>query len=164
MISWNPLVNKKFSLDGEITYKDGFIQIITFESGKERHLLKNTFIPRIFPSLSLVLNNKQILKNGKTEYEEFIDWYERSVRYGTLSFVSDKINVKNKPKPWYIKNLEKGIYKFTSELIKPDKITGLVAVSFGLEEIGVIPEQEHVFLKADDGKILLTDEGRFIVV
>ena len=156
---WNPLVNSKFSLEDNISLQDGFIEELQFDSGKKRTWLRNSYVPKVFASLNLLLDNKTLLENGKTEFEEFEDWFNRTLRYGSFSFQTAKIGFKDK---WYIKTSSIGIYKFMG-IPEYDRLDGSVLVTFGLEETAVIPEVEHVILAANNGKILLINNGFFIV-
>lgn len=160
MIDWNPLVNKRFSLDGDVSLQNGYIEEIKFESGKTRTWLRNTFVPYVYP-LKLALNNKTITKSGKTEYEEFNDWYNKTLRYGILPFQVGKIG--HKTKRIFIKTEELGVYRFT-DTPKFDKIDGIPIVSFTLEEMRTIPEVEYIFFKTKQGQILFSKKKRAIVV
>jgi hypothetical protein len=162
VINWNPLVNTKFGLEGEYSLKDGYVQELKFDSGKERIWLKNSFIPRVFPSIQLVLNNKVTVSSGKTEFEEFTNWFNNSLRYGILPFQITRLGYKRRNE--YIKTDEIGIYKFTPNSVKYDSLDGYVFADFGLEEINVIPEVEYVFLGANDGQILFADSNTAIVI
>jgi len=158
-IDWNPLVNTKFSLEDNISLQDGFVEELTFESGKKRTWLRNSYIPKVFPSLNLLLDNRTPLENGKTEFEEFEEWFNKSLRYGTFSFKIVRLGWKDKP---YIKTPAMGIYKFTS-IPEADRLSGAPLVTFGLEEEEVIPEVRFKFLTAQNGKILLTGSGKKII-
>jgi len=161
VINWNPLVNTKFSLEGEISLKDGYVQELKFESGKEKTWLKNSFVPRVYPSLKLILDNKPSASNGKTEFEEFDNWFRKSLRYGIFPFSILRIGWKRK---WYTKEDEMGIYNFIPNSIKYDKLDGIILVNFGLEEISFIPEVEHTFLMSNNEKILLTNNKKCMVI
>jgi hypothetical protein len=121
-MEWNPLVNTNFSLEGDYGLQEGFLEELQF--GAEKTLLKNSHIPTEYPSLNLVLDNKNILGalGGKTEFEEFENWFNNTLRYGTLPFYATL-------------GRAKGIYKFIPNSVKYDRIQGMVLVSFGLEEI-----------------------------
>jgi hypothetical protein len=160
VINWNPLVNKKIYLDGEYGLKEGYVQELKFESGKERAWLKNSFAPRVFPSLKLILDNKVLASSGKTEYEEFNNWYNKSLRYGVLPFQITRLGYKRK---WDTKTDEMGIYKFLPNSIKYDSLDGYVFTTFGLEETGIIPEKVLKFLAAKNGGILLTKNKKMII-
>lgn len=160
-IKWNPLVNTKFSLDGDYSLQTGYIRTLQFESGKRREFLNNSFVPRVFPSISLTLNNKVPTISGKTEYEEFVDWFNNGLRYGTLSFQVKKLGWKRKFDTF---SDEFGIYKFISDSLKYPKLDGLITVSFGLEETGVIPEVKFKILATNTGQILLTNNNKTILV
>ena len=160
IIDWNPLVNTRFSLEDSVTLQDGFMEEITFESGKRRTLLRNSYIPRVFHSLNLLLDNKAPLENGKTEFQEFEEWFNRSLRYGIFAFKTVRLGYRKK---WHIKIPSMGIYKFLGAP-EYDRLDGNSLVTFGLEEEAVIPEVPHIFLATNEGKILLTNRGHGIVV
>ena len=160
MIDWNPLVNKRFSLNGDVSLQNGYTQEIKFDSGKSRTWLRNTFVPYVYP-LKLALNNRTPTKSGKTEYEEFKDWYNLTLRYGILPFQVSRIGFKTKL--IYIKSEEMGVYKFT-ETPKFDQINGIPIAEFSLEETRIIPEVEHIFLATENGEILFTENNMAMVV
>jgi len=159
-INWNPLVNAKFSLEDNFSLQDGFIEELVFTSGKKRTWLRNSYVPKIFPSLSLLLDNKTQLENGKTEFEEFENWFNNSLRYGSISFQTTRIGFKDK---WNTKQPAKGIYKFIS-VPEYDRLDGLVAASFGLEETASTSEVEHTYLTTNKGGILLTNNKNAIAI
>ena len=161
MIEWNPSVNNDFSLDGEFSHEDNFTQTIKFESGKERIWLKNSYIPVVFPSLSLTLDNKTQLDSGKTEFAEFLQWYEVSLRYGILPFCAPRIGYKIRSD---VETGEMGIYTFIPESLNFDRLDGISLASFGLKEIGVLPEKTYIFLVTNNGEILLTQNGQHIII
>jgi len=158
-INWSPLVNTKFSLEDGVSLQDGFVEELTFASGKKRTWLRNSYIPRVFPSLNLLLNNRTPLGNGKTEFEEFEDWFNRSLRYGTFAFRTVKLGFREKSNT---KTPAMGIYKFLG-VPECDRLDGLVLATFGLKEESVIPEVRFKFLTAQNGKILLTGSGKRII-
>lgn len=127
VINWNPLVNQRFFLDGEYGYKSDNITTLTFESGKERITLKNSFIPREYPSVSLALDNIAPIATGRenTEFKQFMRWFEVGLRYGILPFYAPKIGYPG----------ETGIYQFIPNTLKYDRIYGIVNVTFGLREV-----------------------------
>lgn len=158
MIEWNPLVNTRISLDGEFSLQEGYVKELQFNSGKKRAWLTNSFVPRVFPSLKLALDNKTPTKTGKTEFEEFIQWFNKDLRYGILPFKIVRLGSKN----------ELGIYRFIPNSVNYDKLTGISLVSFGLEEIGVEsievpPVIIRMFLVTNYGKRLLTNDGKYIM-
>jgi hypothetical protein len=160
-VNWNPLVNSRFSLDGEFGLQEGYIRTLEFESGKKRVFLNNSFVPEVFPSVSLSLNNIIPTASGKTEYEEFKDWYYNKLRYGILPFQITRLGWKRKR---YTRADELGIYNFLPESLKFDRLDGISIASFGLEEIGVIPEVEYVFLVTNKKEMIVTKDGEFIAV
>ena len=125
---WNPLVNKEIAIEGDWGYKEGYISTLTFDSGKERTHLKNSFIPKVFPSLNLSLDNKIKIIDGPndTEFKQFMVWYDTGLRYGTIPFYFNRLLNKN----------EIGIYKFIPESLHYTDIDGFVDITFGWEEIG----------------------------
>ena len=161
MTDWNPLVNTRFYLEGDHGLSSNVARL-KFASGKPRTYLKNKFAFKEYPSLELALDNKVLTKSGYTEYEEFQNWYKETIGYGTIPFQIQRIGYK--PKVWYIKQGEIGIYQFMPDSLKWDRIEGIALASFGLEEIGYIPEVEYVFRTTMDGKILLTMDGRYRVI
>jgi hypothetical protein len=156
--NWNSLVNTKFSLENEIGLQSGYVQELKFDSGKKRTWLKNSYIPYEY-QLSLMLDNRIPKKNGKTEFEEFREWFNRTLRYGVLSFQMTRIGYKKKDT--YAD--EMGVYKFL-DIPKYDSLDGLITVKFGLEEMSVTPGVEYVFLAANNGQILLSKSGEYIIV
>jgi hypothetical protein len=159
IINWNPLVNSRFSLDGDYGLQGGYTRTLEFESGKKRNFLKNSFVPVEFPSIRLALNNIIPTESGKTEYQEFINWYNNDLRYGILSFQINRLGWKRK---WYTKTDEIGIYNFIPESLKFDTLDGIVIASFGLEETGIIPEVEYVLLITHKDEFIHTNNGKFI--
>jgi len=165
IIDWNPLVNTKFSLEDDVSLQEGFTEELTFDSGKRRTWLRNSYVPRILPSLNLLLDNKtpltgDMFDEGKTEFEEFEDWFSRSLRYGAFSFRVARLGFRKK---WDTKIPEMGIYKFVSNP-EYDRFGGKALATFGLEEEAFTPEVKHTFLSANNGKVLLINSGRCIAV
>jgi len=156
---WNPLVNQELSFDGDHGLPDGFIETLEFDSGKERLYLKNSHVPKEYPSLSLMLNNIVPTESGKTEYKEFEDWFNAGLRYGTLPFYLPRIGYR---KEWNIKTGETGIYRFLPNSLRYDRIDGIIMATFGLRETGYLSETEGIFLAANNDEILLTDKGKYI--
>jgi hypothetical protein len=157
--NWNPLVNLKFSLDGDVHLQEDFIIELKFDSGKRRTWLRNSYVPITYPELSLLLENKTRLKNNKTEFEEFKDWYSKDLRYGSIPFRITRIGFQPKDET---KIDETGIYSFL-ETPKYDSWGHMIIASFGLEETAVIPEVEYLFIAANNGNILLSNDHRLIV-
>jgi len=120
---WNPLVNQEISIDGEHGLSEDYLESLEFESGKERAYLKHSSVPAEYPSLSLMLNNTEPTESGKTEYREFENWFNVSLRYGTLPFYFPKI-----------RKSETGIYKFLPNSLKFDRLDGIVMATFGWKE------------------------------
>jgi hypothetical protein len=100
MIQWNPLVNQEFVLEGDYGHEDGIIKT-KFDSGKERTVLKNNYLPMEYP-VSLVLDDINPVTNGltvasminNTELKQFVKWFEEETRYGTLPFKADIVDAK----------------------------------------------------------------------
>ena len=161
MIEWNPLVNTRFYLEGDHGLSSNVARL-KFSSGKPRTYLKNKFAFREYPSLQLALDNKVLTSSGYTEYEEFQNWFKKTIGYGSVPFQIQRIGYK--PKVWYIKQGEIGIYQFIPESLSYDKLDGIVLASFGLEEIGYLPEVEYVFLAINEDQILFADIEMPIVV
>ena len=142
MINWNPLVNSKFSIDGEHGLQEGYVNELKFESGKSRTWLTNTHVPAVYPSLSLALDNTKPTESGKTEYEEFMNWFNVSLRYGVLPFYVERLKNKN----------ETGVYKFIPGSLHYDRFDGIIIASFGLEEQRYLRKQ--YFLVAHNGDFI----------
>jgi len=161
IVDWNPYVNQELSFDGDHGLSDGFIETIQFDSGKDRTYLKNSHVPAEYPSLSLMLNNIAPTGSGKTEYKEFKDWFDIALRYGILPFYLPRIEYK---KEWHIKTGEMGIYRFLPNSLRYDRIDGIIMATFGIKEIGYDREIEHTFLAASNGEILLSGNGKHMVI
>jgi len=160
IMGWNPLVNKKFSLDGDVHLQEGFILELKFDSGKRRTWLRNSYVPIVYPELSIMLDNKTRNENNKTEFQEFTEWYAKTLRYGSLPFQITRIGFNRRDET---KVDEMGIYTF----IDPPSYDGwghMIIASFGLEEIAIIPEVEHTYIITNNGKILLTNNHYAIAV
>jgi len=159
-INWNPLVNTRFALEGGVSLQEGFVEELTFASGKKRTWLRNSYVPRVFPSLNLLLDNRTELENGKTEFEEFEDWFNRSLRYGSFSFQTVKLGFRKKS---IFKTPAMGIYKFLGAP-EYDRLDGSVMVTFGLEEEITIPEVKFALLVTNNGKLVLTNRDKAIAI
>ena len=125
---WNPLVNTEFAIEGDYGYGDDYIVSLRFESGKERTHLRNNFVHKTFPALSLLLDNIDTIVAGpnNTEFKQFIAWYEVGLRYGILPFYLNRL----------LNKAEIGVYKFIPESLLYTDTDGHITVNFGLEEIG----------------------------
>jgi hypothetical protein len=161
IIPWNPLVRCEFNLEGDYGPSDGYTETLQFASGKKRITLKNSYVPRSYPSLSLVLDNQEAKENGLTEYGEFVRWFNDDLRYGTLPFLCPRIDFKPS---LFTKTGEMGIYEFVPESLKYEDTGGVRIANFGLEEKGFLPEVEYKFLATSDGKILLANKNKRIIV
>ena len=158
---WPENVNTNISLDGEFNNEEGYIETLRFDSGKERTWLRNSFVPRVLPALSLTLDNRTLLENEKTEFEEFMYWHNVNLRYGVMPFSFPRFGYIYKP---LIEIGEKGVYQFVPESLNFDRFDGVVLVNFGLKEISVISEIEYVYLSTENDEILQTESGSYIVV
>jgi len=160
IMEWVDDVNQKFSLDGDVSLKDGFILELQFDSGKRRTWLRNSFVPTVFPELSIMLDNKIKDKNNKTEADRFKEWYAKTLRYGSLPFQITKIGFQRRDET---KVDELGIYTFTE---KPtyDSWGHMIVAKFGLEETAIIPEIEHIYLITNKGEILFTNNHHAIAI
>ena len=128
VIDWNPLVNKKLLLDGDYGYAEDYVTTIDFNSGKKRTYLKNSFVPKVYPTLRLALDNKTQINSGinnDTEFSQFKRWFEEDLSYGVLPFYFPLIG---KPD-------EIGVYKFIPDSLFYDRTDGIILFHFGLEEI-----------------------------
>jgi len=162
IVDWNPLVNSNFSLDGEFGLEDGFVEELAFDSGKKRTWLRNSYVPKEYPNLTLDLDSRDPIGSfdGKSEYEEFEDWFNISLRYGSLPFSITKLGFIER---WNTKKAPIGIYKFIPNSLTYEKGEGVRTAKFGLIEISYSPEIRHTFLSTNDGKVLLNNYGHFIV-
>jgi len=147
MIQWNPLVNQEFILEGDYGHEDGLIKT-KFESGKERAILKNTYLPMEYP-VSLILDNITPVTDGlyNTEYKQFVKWYEDETRYGTLPFSADIADA----------DYYEVIYKITT-VPKYDGI-GTVTVKFNVRVESSMPKD----LSTDEVFLLIVEEQKYIV-
>jgi hypothetical protein len=161
IVPWNPLVNNRFNLEGDYGPNDGYITTLEFASGKKRIMLTNSYVPPVYPSLSLLLDNIHINENQLTEYEEFTRWFNDNLRYGTLSFSCPRIGFRPTV---FTKTGETGIYEFIPHSLKYEDMGGLITVVFGLEEKGYLPGTEYLILSAGKGKALLADKNTYIVL
>ena len=163
MIEWNPLVNMKISLEGEHISEEGIIEELEFENGKKRSLLKNSFIPKVWPSLGLMLNHRAINKNGLTEYEEFLRWYDDELKHGILPFYFPRIGYRQKPVTEETKKGETGIYQFL-----PDSLTfegkKHIWAAFGIKETGYLPAINYKYLLSANSQVLFINNGKPILV
>ena len=72
IMDWPEYVNKNISIDGNFSQEEGFVREIRFENGKERTWLANSYILTEYPELSLLLDNVNIVYQGKTEKKYLI--------------------------------------------------------------------------------------------
>jgi hypothetical protein len=157
---WNPLVNENLCLDGGFHLEEGYIVEQVFESGKKSTHLKNSYIPMVYPSVGLILDNTIPKKSGYTEYQEFMKWFNDELEYGIMPFYAPRIGFKNT----YLTRIgEIGIYNFIPNSLKNDRIEGVSYTSFGLREMGYLPEVKYRLLAAESGEILLANRNTYIV-
>jgi len=160
IMNWAEGVNIKLSLDGNVHLKEGFINELTFESGKRKTWLRNSYVPIVFPELSLLLDNKTKDDNRKTEADRFKEWHAINLRYGSLPFQIPRIGFQRRDET---KTDEMGIYAFL-EQPEYDSWGHMIIASFGLVEDAIIPEVEYLFLSANNGDILFTNNHHAIAV
>lgn len=81
---WSEHVNTKFyGQDGG--YKEN-TEKVEFKSGRTVEYLKNS-VPKKTHALNLSVKDKGTKKtDGKTEFEYFLEWYENTVKSGTVPF------------------------------------------------------------------------------
>ena len=160
VLNWPENVNQRFNLEGDWGLENGYIEEIQFESGKKRILLKNSYIPVKYP-LSLFLDNEIPVKNNSTEFNEFKKWFNISLRYGTMPFTIPRIGYKRNI---FTKTGQIGVYRFIPQSLTFDTIDGIIQAGFELEEMGYLEEVNYRFLMTQSNKILLTSNGKFIIV
>lgn len=81
---WNTHVNTKFyGQDG--SYNDN-TEKVEFKSGRTIRYLRNS-VPKKTHALQLRVKDTGLSKvDGKTEFEWFLNWYEVTIKSGTLPF------------------------------------------------------------------------------
>lgn len=101
MESWSEYVNSDFyGQDGG--YQDN-VEEVKFKGGRKIGYLRNS-TPRKSHELNLRLADKGTeRRDGKTEFEHFIDWFENTVKSGTVPFLLDDIITGNGKKAYRIK-------------------------------------------------------------
>jgi len=155
IMDWDEKVNKKLSLDGDYSNEEGFTNETKFDSGKSRIWSKNTYVPKVYPELSLMLNNVYAAdEQGNTELARFKFWYESVLRNGVLPFYFPKLeNLKNT-----------GVYQFLPNPPSYDETDGIVKVSFGFREVafmdGQVPSSMLVNLEDQDASDELPSSGK----
>ena len=99
---WNEHVNKNFyGQDGN--YKDNR-EAIEFKSGRTVYYQKSS-APKKTHAVNLQLadtGTKRI--DGKTEFEHFLDWYENTIKSGTIPFYLPDIITGKGEKLYQLKN------------------------------------------------------------
>ena len=125
-IAWDPLVNCEFALEGEYGLDEDYAAVLKFDSGKERVYLKNSFVPKAYPSLSLLLDNVDIISSGSenTEYKRFVYWHDVLLRYGSLPFCAPRIGHPG----------ETATYIFIPGSLQFQDADGIITATFGLKE------------------------------
>ena len=126
VMEWNEHVNTDFGFEGEYGYEPESVDVLRFESGKERRAPKNSWVPMEYPMLSLMLDDTEIAAHDRTELELFRWWYEVTLRQGTLPFRIPRLGRKG----------ETAIYKFVPDSMRYDEFRSPVMVTFGLVETG----------------------------
>ncbi|QQO10215.1 hypothetical protein [Breznakiella homolactica] len=86
MIQWMEGVSKKI-YDAALQFSDN-VETVEMKSGKIKRYLKNSAARRIY-SVKLDLANDN---TPECEYNRFMDWYEKYLRYGTETFYFNKLN------------------------------------------------------------------------
>jgi uncharacterized repeat protein (TIGR02543 family) len=89
--------------------------------------LRNSWIPREIPSVSLVLDNSETVAAGRTEFDLFISWFERTLRYGTIPFRIPRLGMSQ--------GRDVGIYAFVPDSVRYDEFKSPVKITFSLKEI-----------------------------
>lgn len=81
---WSAHVNTRFyGQDGGYSENT---EKVEFKSGRTINYLKNS-VPKKTHSLNLTVQDKGTPKiDGKTEFEHFLDWYENTIKSGTIPF------------------------------------------------------------------------------
>ena len=142
-MDWPQKVNQRISIDGDYSQEDGFIDELRFDNGKSRTWQKNSYVPKNFPDLSLLLNNTEVIDDrGRTEKKIFEDWYTVNLRNGILPFYFPKLE----------KPSEGAVYMFIPESLSYDKTEGIVMASFGFREIAMIDGeiQSNLWITIED--------------
>ena len=154
IIEWNPLVNKKLILDGEYGYAEDYVSSVEFDSGKKRIFLKNNYVPKVYNSVSLILDNKTPVIDDpieNTEFWQFKKWYEGNLGYGVLPFYFPLIG---RPP-----GIGDGIYKFIPGSVFYDDTDGIIFASFGIEEVSVT----DIYIVTEDGDLLITEDNEKLI-
>lgn len=155
-------VNRNISLDGEYKDEDGFVKTLKFGSGKERTWLANSYVPKTYPSLSLLLdNNYSEFDTEETELDKFVNWFQKDLRYGSLPFYFPRIGFKRR---WTTAVDEMGVYKFIPDTLNYDRVKGMVLVNFGLKEEKVISEVKMRFWGNNLGQVVINEDKKLIRV
>ncbi len=99
---WNKYVNHNFyGQDGN--YKDNRKKV-EFQSGRTIYYQNNS-VSKKSHSVNLQLADTGTeKKNGKTEFEHFLDWYENTIKNGTIPFYLPDIITGKEQKLYQFKN------------------------------------------------------------
>jgi len=122
---WEERVNTNFGFDGEYGYEPENIDTTRFESGKERRTPKNSWVPKEYPSLSLMLDNPESPDGSHTEFAMFKWWYEEVLLHGALPFRMRTLGGRGT-----------SLYKFVVDSLRFDGFRNSVKATFGLVEMG----------------------------
>ena len=125
VMNWDGRVNMNFGFEGEYGYEPESVDVLRFESGKERRTLKNSWVPMEYPALSLMLDNTEIIAHGRTELGLFRWWYEVTLRYGSLPFRIPGLGGRGGTV----------VYEFMPDSLRYDEFKGPVMATFGLREV-----------------------------
>ena len=125
VMEWNEHVNTDFGFEGEYGYEPESVDVLRFESGKERRAPKNSWVPMEYPALSLMLDNTETVAHGRTELGLFRWWYEVTLRQGTLPFRIPCLGRKGGT----------AVYEFAVDSVRYDEFRSPVMATFGLREV-----------------------------
>jgi len=125
VMEWDSRVNMDFGFEGEYGYEPESVDVLRFESGKERRTPKNSWVPMEYPMLSLMLDNTEVVAAGRTELGLFRWWYEVTLRHGTLPFRIPRLGGMGGT----------AVYEFAADSVRYDGFRGPVMATFGLREV-----------------------------
>lgn len=75
---------------------------LDFKSGRSVYYLKNS-LPNRRITLNLMVNDSRYIgQTQKTEFQIFLDWYENTIKSGTIPFYLDNVVFKDKGPRLYI--------------------------------------------------------------
>jgi hypothetical protein len=126
VIPWSPLVNRRFFTDGTHSYDGEYLKEIRMASGKPRAWLANNYVPKVFESVGLDLDDERIVASGKynTERRQFEYWHDFDLRYGSLPFQIPRLLYPE----------ESGVYQFVPGTLSFDTL-GSHTATFSLREV-----------------------------